>query len=150
MGIKITNVSEVIQYVPGKGLLPFAKRVVQLRSEATDEGDHAKQLTAKLFGNAGEYIITRTCPSTCVNKNLGYGKQAENVAKHRNNNLYTDFDDLLKDEKSPFFKKSSEVLTEDGEVACYVTNLTKAVVNDDKPVHIGVAILQWSKLLFLR
>ena len=57
MGIKITNVSEVIQYVPGKGLLPFAKRVVQLRSEATDEGDHAKQLTAKLFGNAGEYLI---------------------------------------------------------------------------------------------
>jgi len=154
MGIKITNVSEVIQYVPGKGLLPFAKRVVQLRSEATDEGDHAKQLTAKLFGNAGEYIITRTCPrtcsSTCANKNLGYGKQAENVAKHRNNNLYTDFDDLLKDERSPFFKKSSEVLTEDGEVACYVTNLTKAVVKDDKPVHIGVAILQWSKLLFLR
>ena len=83
-------------------------------------------------------------------KKSGYGKQAENVSKHRNNNLYTDFDDLLKDEKSPFFKKSSEVLTEDGEVACYVTNLTKAVVNDDKPVHIGVAILQWSKLLFLR
>ena len=57
---------------------------------------------------------------------------------------------MVKDEKSPFFKKSSEVLTEDGEIACYVTNLTKAVVKDDKPVHIGVAILQWSKLLFLR
>jgi len=54
LGLKITNVTEVIQYSPGKGLLPFAKRVVQLRSEATDEGDHAKQLTAKLFGNAGE------------------------------------------------------------------------------------------------
>jgi len=53
LGLKITNVTEVIQYSPGKGLLPFAKRVVQLRSEATDEGDHAKQLTAKLFGNAG-------------------------------------------------------------------------------------------------
>ena len=49
-GIKITNITEVIQYVPGKGLLPFAQRVVQLRSEATDEGDDAKQLTAKLFG----------------------------------------------------------------------------------------------------
>ena len=54
LGLKITNVTDVIQYIPGKGLLPFAKRVVQLRSEATDEGDHAKQLTAKLFGNSGK------------------------------------------------------------------------------------------------
>ena len=53
LGLKITNVTEVIQYIPGKALLPFAKRVVQLRSEATNEGDNAKQLTAKLFGNAG-------------------------------------------------------------------------------------------------
>ena len=66
IGIQITNVTEVVQYVPGKGLLPFAKRVVQLRSEATDEGDHAKQLTAKLFGNAGEYIIS-TCSNIHVN-----------------------------------------------------------------------------------
>ena len=45
MGIQISNITEVIQYVPGKGLLPFANRVVQLRSEATDEGDDAKQLS---------------------------------------------------------------------------------------------------------
>ena len=57
LGLTISNVSEVIQYVPGKGLLPFANRVVKLRSEATDEGDNAKQLTAKLFGNAGKYIL---------------------------------------------------------------------------------------------
>ena len=70
MGIQISNITEVIQYVPGKGLLPFANRVVQLRSEATDEGDDAKQLTAKLFGNAGEYTIrtcNRTCTGTCHN-----------------------------------------------------------------------------------
>lgn len=57
MGIKISNVTEMIQYVPGKAMLPFANRVVQLRSEATKEGDDAKQLTAKLFGNAGKFNL---------------------------------------------------------------------------------------------
>ena len=54
MGMEISNVTEVIQYYPGKCFLPFANRVVQLRSEATRDGDEAKQLTAKLFGNSGE------------------------------------------------------------------------------------------------
>ena len=54
LGLKISNVTEVIQYYPGKCFLPFANRVVQLRSEATRDGDEAKQLTAKLFGNSGE------------------------------------------------------------------------------------------------
>ena len=83
-------------------------------------------------------------------KSLGYGKQAENVAKHRETNLYTELDELVKDEKSPFFKKMTEVYNESDDIACYLTNLIKAKVKDDKPVHIGVAILQWSKLLFLR
>ena len=56
MGMEITNVTEVVQYQPGKCFLPFAKRVVQLRSEATRDGDDAKQLTAKLFGNSGEFL----------------------------------------------------------------------------------------------
>ena len=153
LGLKITNVTEFIQYSPGKGLLPFAKRVVQLRSEATDEGDHAKQLTAKLFGNAGQcthhLVHVHTC-TKLLKLFSGYGKQAENVAKHRQNRLYDALDDVVKDEKSPFFKKMTEVYNENDDIACYLTNLTKAVVKDDKPVHIGVAILQWSKLLFLR
>ena len=53
LGLKITNITKFVQYVPGKALLPFANKVVKLRSEATDDGDDAKQLTAKLFGNAG-------------------------------------------------------------------------------------------------
>ena len=56
MGMEISNVTEVIQYYPGKCFLPFANRVVQLRSEATRDGDDAKQLTAKLFGNSGEFL----------------------------------------------------------------------------------------------
>jgi len=57
MGMKISNVTEVIQYYPGKCFLPFADRVVQLRSEATRDGDDAKQLTAKLFGNSGKLYV---------------------------------------------------------------------------------------------
>ena len=56
MGMEISNVTEVIQYQPGKCFLPFANRVVQLRSEATRDGDDAKQLTAKLFGNSGKFL----------------------------------------------------------------------------------------------
>ena len=57
MGMTITNVTEVVQYVPGKCFLPFANRVVKLRSEATRDGDDAKQLTAKLFGNSGKFFL---------------------------------------------------------------------------------------------
>lgn len=52
-GVKIFDIREFIQYVPGKTFLPFANKVVQLRVEATYEDDDAKQLTAKLFGNSG-------------------------------------------------------------------------------------------------
>ena len=57
LGLKISNVREVVQYQPGKCFLPFANRVVKLRSEATRDGDDAKQLTAKLFGNSGKSIL---------------------------------------------------------------------------------------------
>ena len=57
IGLKISNVTEVVQYQPGKCFLPFANRVVKLRSEATRDGDDAKQLTAKLFGNSGKTIV---------------------------------------------------------------------------------------------
>ena len=57
MGLQISNVTEVVQYQPGKCFLPFANRVVKLRSEATRDGDDAKQLTAKLFGNSGKTIV---------------------------------------------------------------------------------------------
>ena len=51
------NVEEFIQYIPGKCFRPFTEKVVKLRSEATVEGDDAKGLTAKLFGNAGKSVV---------------------------------------------------------------------------------------------
>jgi len=57
LGLKVSNITKFIQFIPGKGLLPFANKVVQLRSEATKDGDDAKQLTAKLYGNAGNTYV---------------------------------------------------------------------------------------------
>ena len=70
LGLKVTNITKFIQYVPGKCLLPFANKVVQLRSEATDDKDDAKQLTAKLFGNAGIYPICKINP--CVTHSIKF------------------------------------------------------------------------------
>ena len=58
MGMKISNITQFIQYIPGKVLLPFTEKVTAMRCEATYEKDEAKSLTAKLYGNSGELILT--------------------------------------------------------------------------------------------
>ena len=58
-------------------------------------------------------------------------------------------DDLLTDEKSPFFRKADEVYDENNTFCCYLSSSTKAKVTDSKPSHVGVSILQWSKYLFI-
>ena len=81
--------------------------------------------------------------------NLGYGKQAENVTKHDNTFLVTDGDKLEKKLRSPFFKDSTEVYDETDDLAGYMVKMQKSKIDDSKPVHVGVAILQWSKVLFI-
>ena len=51
--MKVFDIKEFIQFIPGACFKPFTDKVVQLRVEATYENDDAKQLTAKLFGNSG-------------------------------------------------------------------------------------------------
>ena len=53
MGLKISNITEFIQYIPGKTLLPFVEKVTRMRCEATYDKDEAKATTAKLYGNSG-------------------------------------------------------------------------------------------------
>ena len=53
-----------------------------------------------------------------------------------------------------YFKKATyqnyeEIESEDGTVIKELT-MNKKRIWDDKPVQVGIAILQWSKLLFLR
>ena len=54
LGLKISNVTKFIQFVPGKALEPFAGKVFSMRCEATKDGDNSKATTAKLFGNSGK------------------------------------------------------------------------------------------------
>ena len=156
IGLKISNITEVVQYYPGKCFLPFANRVVQLRSEATRDGDDAKQLTAKLFGNSGKYESYYMAYNNSfvqiihLNNSLGYGKQAENVLKHSVTKLVTDYKELDDYCRNPFYRHDKEVYDENNELACYLVKMDKKKITDSKPVHIGVAILQWSKVLFIR
>ena len=64
-GMKVFDIVEFIQYVPGQCFRPFTEKVVKLRVEATNENDDAKQLTAKLFGNSGTYTY-KTNWNICV------------------------------------------------------------------------------------
>ena len=53
LGMKVSNITLFVQFVPGKALEPFASKVYTMRCEATREGDNSKATTAKLFGNSG-------------------------------------------------------------------------------------------------
>ena len=57
MGLKVTNITQFVQYIPGKALLPFVEKVTKMRVDATYEKDEAKATTAKLFGNSGKIFI---------------------------------------------------------------------------------------------
>ena len=59
LGMKVTNITRFVQYVPGKALAPFVNKVTQGRIEATYEKDEAKSNTYKLFGNSGKTITYR-------------------------------------------------------------------------------------------
>ena len=60
LGYKVTNITAVYQYEPGKALLPFVEKVTKMRCEATRDGDDAKKLTAKLIGNSCKYSIFKS------------------------------------------------------------------------------------------
>ena len=54
IGLEISNITEFVQYIPGKTLLPFTEKVTGMRIQATRENDDAKATTAKLYGNSGK------------------------------------------------------------------------------------------------
>ena len=53
MGLRITKISKVIQYVPGRPLSPFVKHVTNMRIEAERAGHMTKANSAKGVGNSG-------------------------------------------------------------------------------------------------
>ena len=52
-GLKISNIEQFIQYIPSKGILPFANLITKMRMEAEKENLTTKGNTAKIMGNCG-------------------------------------------------------------------------------------------------
>ena len=80
---------------------------------------------------------------------IGYGKCAEDVTRHKNTLLFGPDKDLESYFKKATYQNYEEIESEDGTVIKELT-MNKKRIWDDKPVQVGIAILQWSKLLFLR
>ena len=72
------------------------------------------------------------------------------MRRHKNHTLVTDTKKLYKQMAKPRFLTSTEILNEDGEPEAWEVAKKKKTIYDDKPVHFSLAILQYSKLLFLR
>ena len=126
------NITKVIQYIPGQALHPFVSKVVSMRTDAKKSGDEAKSLTAKLFGNSS------------------YGKMGESVERYRKTSIHTDDAKVVLQKRSALFQNSNEIVTEGGLLVDHELSKLNSTVNDNKPVHLAVAILQNAKLLFLR
>ena len=146
IGIKVSNITQFVQYIPSKILKPFVQEVVGMRIDATRQGDDTKQMTAKIFGNSCKYSIL----NARIKLFVAYGKCAEDVTRYRNTIVTADFDRYRKYKRMARCLNETELISADDEFCAYEVSMKKSKVTDSKPVHLGVAILQHSKLLFLR
>ena len=130
-GLKISNIKTFVQYLPVKVLEPFANHVTSMRIAAEKQGNPTKSMTSKLFGNSG------------------YGKHGEKVEGRTKSVHVTCKKKLKKLWESPMFKTMDFLGCENDEGVTEVIMLQRKV-RDDKPVHLAVAILQYSKLMMLQ
>ena len=81
---------------------------------------------------------------------LGYGKCGENVTRHIRTLVVHDEKKLMKLVEKPLFQNEQEFYDEFDNLAAWEVKMKKRRITDDKPVSFSVAILQHSKLLFMR
>ena len=81
---------------------------------------------------------------------LAYGKNAEDVTKHLKHRLITDDDELVSMTRSRYFKEAQSIYDEQNDSIGALIKERKSKIKDSKPIHVGCAILAWSKLLFYR
>ena len=126
---------------------PFASKVYRMRCEATYQNDESKATTAKLFGNSGKFLMEI---SYFTKSFTGYGKCGEQVTKHHRFVVTQSDEKVSKLMRKPTYIGVTSLVDEmDNECAMEVEMRKKKVI-DSKPIHYNIAILQWSKLLFLR
>ena len=61
-----------------------------------------------------------------------------------------DPEDLRKLDAKAFYRGFEEFVEESGDISGYEVKMAKRSTSDSKPVHVAVAILQWSKILFIK
>ena len=131
LGVCVTAIKWFIQYTPSKCLLPFVENVTSMREQATIEGSETRANSAKLIGNAG------------------WGKTSENVAKYSCSKIVSE-DKLEKYVRRALHIDHVQLITEDIDSRdIFEVNQKPRRVHDDKPIMIGHAILQYSKLRLL-
>merc|ERR1711911_271698 len=74
----------------------------------------------------------------------------ENVTKYFNTKFVLDESQVNTAMRKPHFLNETEILDEADEPTGYEIKSKKKKCVDDKPIHVATAILQWSKILFIR
>ena len=131
LGYEIRNIKLATQYLGENCLKPYITKAVKMRIDATYENDETKANTAKIFINSS------------------YGKLLENPARHTRALLVEDRL-LNRYMRKPTFNTWNQLDTEDGDMTINEIIMDKEKLNDHYPVHVGNAVLQHSKLHFLR
>ena len=80
---------------------------------------------------------------------LGYGKCCEMVERHTDLKVCHTDEQVALLERSPLCKQTIEIQDEAGEESAVEVVMKKKKIKDNKPITFGLAILQWSKLLFI-
>ena len=131
LGLKLENITSFIQYQESFVLRKFVSKITEGRIGAKRKRNPELELAFKVIGNSG------------------YGKLGESVKKYTRTKLVDD-KRLKTDIKSAFFKDFHPLTTEDGEHEICEIDMQPKCVTDDKPLPMAVAILQHSKLHFLK
>jgi hypothetical protein len=131
LGLEISNVSQFVQYKPAEVFDDFVSKITNGRIAAKKNGNESLELAYKVIGNSG------------------YGKMGENVEKYTRTSLGDD-KKLKLAARSAHFKGANILSQENGLHDIIEIDSRPRKIKDDKPVIMAKAILQQSKLHFLR
>ena len=81
---------------------------------------------------------------------IGYGKCGEQVTKHHRFVVTQSDEKVRKLMRKPTYIGVTSLVDEMDDECAMEVEMRKKKVIDSKPIHYNIAILQWSKLLFLR
>ena len=102
-----------------------------MRIAATYDGDECKSNTAKIMGNSS------------------YGKLLENPIKYSDAKIVTE-KQIKAYRRKPNIRSWNMLNNEEDDLNLYEINMEKTTLKDGLPCHVGDAVLQHSKLPFLR